>query len=93
MGAVSVVKVRVEVCHRPRSRRKLRRREAGWRATLGELAVRSKANLFRQGEMASLLMHGEACKKNTDGVESGESKRPLDFIKWLGTECHGCRVS
>jgi len=92
MGAVSVVKVRVEVCHRPRSRRELRRREAGWGATRGELAVRSKANLFRQGEMASLLIRGEACK-NTGDVEDGESKRSLDFTKWLGAECQGCRVS
>ena len=36
------------------------RREAGWRATGSELAVRNKVNLIRRGVAASLLGLGEA---------------------------------
>jgi hypothetical protein len=44
----------------PRSRKKLRRREAGWGATGGELAVRRVTNSIRRGVVASLQRHGEA---------------------------------
>jgi hypothetical protein len=42
-----------------RSRRQLRRREAGWRAAGGEVLVRRMTNPFRRGAVTSLLGEGE----------------------------------
>ena len=62
-----------------RSRRLLRRREAGWGATLGELAVRRITNPIRRCDTASLLIHGEAWK----------SPAPLSMAKPTRVGCHG----
>ena len=63
MARNSAVKVRAGVSHSPVAEGNCIRREAGWGATGGELAVRSKANPFRRGVAASLLDYGEARKQ------------------------------
>ena len=63
MARNSAVQVRAGVGHSPVAEGNCIRREAGWGATGGELAVRSKANPFRRGATASLLDFGEARKE------------------------------
>ena len=63
MARNSVVKVRAGVSHSLVAEGNCIRREAGWGATGGELAVRSKANPIRRGVAASLLDYGEARKQ------------------------------
>ena len=84
MARSSMVKVRAGVCHGPVAEGNCIRREAGWGATGGELAVRSKANPFRRSGAASLLIDGEARKQA--GTLVMAVKAMLAPAWWLGME-------
>ena len=58
-GATREVQVLSREMPAPGSRKSLRRREAGWRATGGEHAVCRMANTIRPGTATSLLGNGE----------------------------------
>ena len=68
----------------PRSRRQLRRREAGWRAAGGELAVRRMTNSIRRGVTTSLLIHGEV--RNSSGTLKLACKAMPGYTAWLEAE-------
>ena len=78
---------------RPRSRRLLRHREVGWRATLGELAVRRMTNLFRRGSDDELSGSWRSLK-STDHAEFGvESDDRVGHVVEGGTSGSVCAVS
>ena len=66
-GAIGEVKVLSQEMPVPDSRRKLRRREAGWEATGGEHAVRRIAtNTIRPYVATSLRIQGEVQTRRED---------------------------
>ena len=84
MARNSVVRVRAGVSHSPVAEGNCIRREAGWGATGGELAVRSKANPIRRGVAASLLIDGEA--RNQAITLEMADKAMIARTLWLGME-------
>jgi hypothetical protein len=84
MARNSTVGVRAGVGHSPVAEGNCIRREAGWGATGGELAVRSQANPFRHSVAASLLIRGEA-RKQSATLEMAV-KAMDERAVWLGME-------